>query len=123
MRKDKEEKHMEAGLKMDKEVDRKIFGIKVRTVSIDGRVPPYSTDISAAWQVVEHFRKKQYTVLLNGQEWYDGGSWDCTIYDVANIEKGCAVARNDYDEIKNGWDDPSAPLAICRAALEAVSKT
>ena len=75
---------------------------------------PYSTDISAAWQVVEKLT----------EEWTKGNkpisidvSYDCGAYE-AKIET--------WDEDKCDWNEPifsgaydAAPEAICKAALIA----
>lgn len=60
-------------------------------------VPPYSTDIAAAWTVVEHF----YRVRI---EHWDGAVW--TVGFWANQYGGMRTAEAD-----------TLPEAICRAAL------
>lgn len=65
-------------------------------------VPRYSTDISAAWEVVE--KAKDWRITIDGGE-YHGDSW------------GVKIANN--DGYFYGFGD-TAPLAICRAALAAV---
>ena len=60
-------------------------------------VPNYSTDISAAWEVVEKLTSTLgYKISL---ETYDGKVWTV---------KPCGVS------------DTTAPMAICKAALKAV---
>jgi hypothetical protein len=83
------------------------------------RIPNYSTSISAAWEVVEKFRQRQWKIQVIGHEWYDGGLWECVLLDALNSERGRALDRQVHDG-KSGWPEPSAPLAICRAALKAV---
>jgi hypothetical protein len=65
----------------------------------------YSTDIAAAWEVVEKMR-------ADGNEpdvWVDGdGDWRCSVF-VGEPPK------------EFSWYAPTAPLAICRAALLAVN--
>ena len=61
----------------------------------------YSTDIAAAWQVVEQF--KDYNMQLDGH----GDGWTFHIFKDAT----CYEA-----------DAPTAPLAICRAALKATQE-
>jgi hypothetical protein len=82
--------------------------------------PPYSTSISAAWEVVEHFRNRQWTAELKGHEWYVGGRWECILIDALGNERARGAGTQRHSEKKRGWDEPSAPLAICRAALKAV---
>jgi hypothetical protein len=76
--------------------------------------PHYSTDIAAAWLIVERLRPAEdtrYGVTIES----DGAGWYCTVED-ADVE----------------WDDPAhtsvaygetLPLAICRAALASVGAT
>ena len=64
----------------------------------------YSTDISAAWEVVEkceNFNCYVDLIALSNKR-----GWKCAVYDVNKIS-GNAIAE-------------TAPLAICRAALLAV---
>lgn len=56
----------------------------------------YSTDIRAAWEVVEKFTSERWVELGNSR-----GGWECLIGGDAGYAK-------------------NAPLAICRAALLAV---
>jgi len=63
-------------------------------------VAEYSTDIAAAWQVVEKLRSDGFEVELEG----DSTGWHCLFLDYP--EAGRAEAQ-------------SPPLAICLAALEA----
>lgn len=69
-------------------------------------VPAYSTDIAAAWEVVEHFRKNGFDVTVSTRK--DGTYVNCEItnYDDVNVTDGM-----------NLWD---APHAIALAALKAV---
>lgn len=69
-------------------------------------VAPYSTDIAAAWEVVEKF---EYCYLwLDTQDLLGTGrrAWECKL-EAEDARTKYAVA-------------PTAPLAICRAALKAV---
>lgn len=65
--------------------------------------PPFrpSTDIAAAWEVVQQFDSVK---VLKA-----GASWDC----------GISVKRGDWFEVELA-SAPTAPLAICLAALRAV---
>lgn len=65
------------------------------------RVPDYSTDIAAAWEVVLKMCADGTPPTLNAVF----GGWHCSF-------------RGHYATIKN--DPRSAPLAICSAALMAV---
>jgi len=70
-------------------------------------VPEYSTDLTAAWTVVERLK---YFVLRRNQD-----SWTVEYRDCGNpmdhfvVDKCCASVTAD-----------TAPLAICLAALKAV---
>lgn len=70
----------------------------------------YSTDIAAAWEVVEKLKEITENVLVSWEETY----WEvevCVTQEAFN--RGYRTAINDAD---------TAPLAICRAALIAVAK-
>lgn len=76
------------------------------------RVPHSSTDIAAAWQVVEHMKAQL---------------WACTLTQLDMNEIGRKSFRMDTWICRlTGFDDEvearadTAPLAICRAALEAL---
>ena len=68
--------------------------------------PPYSTDIAAAWEVVD-------ALMDNGiglpQIFHDGQLWVASVSDCTRKKSNMASAL-------------TAPLAICRAALLAVMK-
>jgi len=63
--------------------------------------PLYSTDIAAAWAVLEKLRSLGFNVELQG----DADGWECLFLD--------------YPEIGRCEGD-TAPFIICLAALEAV---
>jgi len=66
-------------------------------------VPYFSSDISAAWQVVECLQKQGCTVSANASS--DRKSWWAVIYPLTG-----KYVESEFC--------PSAPEAICRAALE-----
>ena len=72
-------------------------------VVVLGRLPNYSTDIAAAWQVVEKISKLYHV-------------------EIENFDGGYGVTLDDYSQT---WEAhaPTAPLAISRAALLAVMVT
>ena len=85
-------------------------------VEVLGRgVAPYSTDIAAAWEVVEHLWTHFWPRGSGGPRLechihpdFDG--WHCNIcIEAIGLIEASAVAS-------------TAPLAICRAALAAVEK-
>lgn len=75
------------------------------------RVPlHYSTDISAAWQVVERLHEKGYALTLHNEPDEDAGyTW------------GASVGGDSADAFVESWED-TAPMAICTAALRTVTQ-
>ncbi len=73
--------------------------------------PAYSTEIAAAWQVVEKLKSQLWMLSLHdhgGGQWFAGFAEHDGRY-MTNREAACRIAD-------------SAPLAICLAALEARRK-
>ncbi len=67
--------------------------------------PKYSTDIAAAWEVMEKMAKEGYKPCVG----MNGHCWDATMrVDIATTTEDEWMSAN------------TAPLAICRAALAAV---
>src|SRR5690606_4737413 len=121
---------MEAGRDLDALVAEKVLGLRVYRDS--GNVflgspdshpdtwglPPYSTDIAAAWQVIEYFRQEGKSWLIETHHTYGG----------TENELGYFISNHDCEfRPLNGWtweDDfiettaPALPLAICLAALK-----
>ena len=95
------------------------------TVQVDsihgtiGGCPPFSTDIAAAWEVVE--RLKNSTPLGDVLVWWNAGTlssygqpgWEAQIRDFDGDCKERTIALSGLSA--------TAPLAICRAALRAVT--
>ena len=106
---------MEAGRELDALVAEKVMGVKPEQVYCDisgrnisryfdledrMRIESYSTDIGAAWQVLERVAESWLPcVMHNGMTW------------IAEFES--------LIEFHTAYAD-TAPLAICRAALMAV---
>jgi len=101
---------MPAGGELDALIEEKVMGLKDAA-----RIPPYSTDIAAAWTVVEtmlrkdgvyfgcpHFKHKHQNLASLG---YPEGTecWYCVI-NTKKLNKVVICAD-------------TAPLAICRIAL------
>lgn len=78
-----------------------------------GPIPPYSTEIAAAWMVVE---KLSSMPGCRGIEVENAatqcGSWGCAVWWKDGVTFKSVHA---YETLS-----PTAPLAICRAALKAV---
>ena len=109
---------MKAGRELDTLVTEKIFGMEPSKGDGYHRksrkdawqiVPHYSTDIGAAWHVVEHMRANvpDYRALR-----------------MESVPLGYTVAfyshKNRLDRIGAFVAAETAPLAICRAALAAM---
>jgi len=76
-----------------------------------GDLPYYSTDISAAWEVIEQVYKDGHGWMLVGPN-FDDTKWH------AYESTGCADPDyGDWYEL----DGDTAPHAICLAALKAVT--
>jgi hypothetical protein len=73
--------------------------------SVTELAPRYSSDMGAAWQVVEFMRGQGLRPVLM-PDW--GKQWQCVVY------------RQDQYVCQSKWFD-SAPLAICRVALVAIN--
>jgi hypothetical protein len=69
-------------------------------------VPPYSTDIAAAHQVLDKVMERAFGVWLGGT--HEAGWW-------------CEFALDGVWKAHSGYEITTAPLAICLAALAAVS--
>jgi hypothetical protein len=72
--------------------------------------PRYSTDIAAAWQVVEKIGELNWPCMVTVRQ-FRGGDYRCDIDSNADNER--------LGERRWLADAHSAPLAICLAALKA----
>lgn len=68
--------------------------------------PPYSTDIAAAWEVVEKLRDSREDITI----YTSGRSWWINVGDIFNNVRD----MGDFEVVEE-----SAPMAICLAALKA----
>ena len=96
---------MKAGPEMDKMIAGKVMGfVCYRKIGCELCEPkPYSTDIAAAWEVVEKLRQDGHWMTLE-----DDDIWDCCFTrKVGKIKIGFAEAD-------------TVPLSICLAALKVV---
>jgi len=95
---------MEPGRKMDAEVALRVMGVKEVTVvghhyyiePLDKKLPAYSTDISAAWELINKAQS-------------DGRAWGMSMVNVSqevDVQIGRGIATSN-----------SVPEAICKAAL------
>ena len=77
--------------------------------------PPYSTDIAAAWLVVEKMQELGYPVLRLSSGDSLGDKWQFHCSD--------AWRQVSHEEDKDFFANAdTAPLAICRAALKALDR-
>jgi hypothetical protein len=113
-----------AGRALDAEVAERVMGLDLswRRVTLDGtnrdlgpvrNVPAYSTDIAAAWEVVEHMEARWWWFALE------------TFPNPHGINDGATVTARFKATAMPGQHDgvgkaEDAPLAICRAALKAL---
>ena len=97
--------NMPAGREMDTLIAKSIFGNVKKSWDWEFTLPSYSTDISAAWRVVEKMSDAGSIFSVFISQSYTSDGWGVTIEN--------AFVR--YDVVAG-----TAPLAICRAALLAV---
>ena len=103
---------MKAGRDMDALVAEKVMGdtdayylpLGEGELNVAARVPRYSTDIAAAWQVVEKFGYSPSIHVFRSH----GGKWGCKI---------SLSSDPNVDAEYFGFAE-TAPLAICLAALK-----
>jgi hypothetical protein len=110
-----------AGRELDALVAEKVIGIPVKKFE-DGswltttgeNIEPYSTDIAAAWEVVEHMRTTHWLDVFSLMSPSDESKfW------FAGFEK--KWHGRSYAGIYDREAGDTAPHAICAAALKAVS--
>lgn len=81
-------------------------------ILIAAHIPKYSSEIEAAWRVVEKVKGNSHQDLLTiQQEDMHPGSWEVGWMEYLPYEGGCLKRSSVADTV---------PLAICRAALKAV---
>lgn len=80
------------------------------------RLPHYSTDISAAWEVVEKLTARGFQVTIERNH----AQSSCRVLSHPSVP--CPVDAPWPEHSFQYADTQSAPLVICRAALEAISR-
>ena len=127
----------EAGPDLDVEVARRVFGEEIGAYDTDAGprqfiksfglsrdVPPYSSEIAAAWTVVERLRDDGFLVRV--QEHPESFRHDFEERLAWRARRAmCLMERvtlGVHQRAGIGYADTAA-LAICRAALEARSST
>ena len=104
---------MEAGPKMNQAIWWKIFNMEPTPENNDMlNLPDYSTDIAAAWEVVEMLVGKDCESQDLFIECWSDGEWFVAFHPMGYSSREPMAT---CDGKKTG--SPSAPLAICRAAL------
>jgi hypothetical protein len=76
-------------------------------------IPPYSTDIAAAWEVFESMTQRGFIPAIAQCT----SGWACDFW--KETEAAGPNGRVDYIHEFRTYGQDSAPLAICRAALKA----
>ena len=131
---------MDAGRKLDALIAEKVFGMDLVSMKSiepnDGallflvkggwlRIPAYSTDIAAAWQIVESFLADG---SAPGLVHNDFGMWAFALDGVQNLPDSCENedggpiafdCMTTFFVEKDMWA-PTAPLAICIGALNSL---
>ena len=103
---------LEAGRELDALVMESVFGIKrndgTEQYVIGHNLPHFSTDISAAWEVVEKMIELKMFINIG----HGGILWRINV-----------SSRKMYERLEyTGITAMTAPLAICRAALLVVGE-
>lgn len=78
-------------------------------------IPPYSTDISAAWEVIRHIAQDERVPV-------ERRNLQLVAYCYNRTYAVFGVRVEDEDEWSEGNGEHSTPLAICLAALKAVEQ-
>jgi hypothetical protein len=116
---------MTAGRELDALVAEKVMGLPkpihevfwfIRYPHVDGPLPAYSTDIAAAWEVVEKMKADHFDLCLEVEQSRTsarfelvGPAYDGGLGPAVPIVKSTGQVNGD-----------NAPHVICRAALKAV---
>ena len=95
---------------IDRQIGKKLFGIDNEYILNNFGLPHYSTDIAAAWEVVEKLREEDLCFNI----WVDSGYCEVEIKEFTITKT--PVTSHAYIENK------SAPMAICLAALKALGE-
>ena len=79
-----------------------------------GTFPKYSTEVAAAWEIVEMIKASQTEIRIRGMDWYDGGGWNVEVMDIMSKK----VAYESYVEtLYPEQGRANVCLAICRVVL------
>ncbi len=80
-------------------------------------IPKYSTEISAAWEVMNQMYQSTGFQEITIRRFSEGDGWEVI---VGRVGSPVAVGSSPGSEVE--WEGVAtcAPLAICRAALKAV---
>ena len=101
---------LKVGVELDAAVEDEVMALDLATGAVCfkeldvNEIPHYSTDIAAAWEVVEKLGEMDLSFAPDDRE----GTWDCSFgWDGSENNPTCVYA-------------PTASEAICRSALLAV---
>jgi hypothetical protein len=125
----------DAGADLDAEIARLVFGEQIGQYETDAGphrfiasyglvrdIPPFSTDIAAAWQVVEHLRDAGYLVRI--VEHPESSRLDAEHARVWRQRRAECVLEQHVRGVRGRAGTAragTAALAICRAALAAAT--
>jgi hypothetical protein len=117
---------MPAGREMDALVAEKVFGTTApHRIMAAHHLPPFSTDIEAAWEVVEKMRDRMAGVIYFPPSSVEPprGSWVAGVQDAGSMVAWFEgmLYGDPPDQILPWSYAETAPLAICRAALKAAA--
>lgn len=101
-----------AGAQLDADIDERVFGHKVAcSHGIHcSDIPPYSTDLDAAWLVAEELRRTGFEIIISTED--DG--WQVELCVTKELsERGY---RGVYSKVGD------VPYVLCDAALYAIEK-
>ncbi len=87
-------------------------------------LPRFSLDPGDALRALDYFHATQHRVVIEGDAWYDGAEWWCRIFSPVPEDlrpegkKGPLGEGKDIVTTDESQEDPSFPLAICRAIVD-----
>jgi hypothetical protein len=127
--------HPEAGPDLDVEVARRVLGERIghydagdgthyfiESFGLVREIPPFSTDLAAAWKVVEHLRDAGFLVRVvehpESERRHEEPrlTWDARRHECLVEQTVRGVRR------RAGAHASTVPLAICRAALAIMGR-
>jgi hypothetical protein len=109
----REVRSLQAGCEMDREIAERIMGLSSRS-----NIPPYSSDIKAAWSVVEKMVRSEDMYFSAPHYKAKRQSLGPLGYPIGTECWYCVLNNKTFNKVVICAD--TAPLAICRAALVCI---